>query len=104
MEPATVRVDSFSALDSVSSAGGQAVKLTLGVRCSGVPNTYPQEKGTSESLREAELLKQTLEPWIGKNLIERRLDFHVSEIAVALVIGLLQPVNRLILFFQPRTY
>src|SRR2546425_11071739 len=46
-------------------------------------------------------MQQLLESWLGANLVEGRLDFHVGEFAVTLVIGLLQPCQSLILFPEP---
>ena len=46
-------------------------------------------------------MQQLLESWLGANFVEGRLDFHVGEFAVTLVIGLLQPCQSLILFPEP---
>ena len=45
--------------------------------------------GQGRSLGHAQALQQLVEPWIGADLVESRLDLQVSQLAIAIVKGLL---------------
>src|SRR5215471_13229553 len=62
-----------------------------------------REAPEGSPLLEGNSCEQIAETWIGPKGVQPRLDVQVGQILVSLVVGPLQPLERLFLFSQTRT-